>query len=269
VQELRELPIVTPTGAQVPLSQVAEVVIADGAPMLKSENARLNGWTFVDIRGRDLGSWISEAKQVVREQVELPAGYSLTWSGQYEYMERARERLNQVVPVTLAIIFLLLYLTFRSAGEALLVMLSLPFALVGGFWLIYLLGYNLSVAVAVGFIALAGVAAEFGVVMLVYLDNALKHWREEGRLNTLDDLKGAIEEGAVLRIRPKAMTVATIFAGLLPIMLFGGVGSEVMRRIAAPMVGGMITAPLLSLFVIPAIYLLWRQRGVRRGEQLG
>jgi len=260
VQKLRELPIVTPTGAQVPLEQVAEVVIADGAPMLKSENARLNGWTFVDIRGRDLGSWIDEAKVVVRDQVALPAGYSITWSGQYEYMERARERLSQVVPVTLAIIFLLLYLTFRRAGEALLVMLSLPFALVGGFWLIYLLDYNLSVAVAVGFIALAGVAAEFGVVMLVYLDNALADWRRQGRLNTVDDLKGAIEEGAVLRIRPKAMTVATIFAGLLPIMLLGGVGSEVMRRIAAPMVGGMITAPLLSLFVIPAIYLLWRQR---------
>ena len=260
VQKLRELPIVTPTGAQIPLEQVAEVVIADGAPMLKSENARLNGWTFVDIRGRDLGSWIDEAKQLVRDQVELPAGYSITWSGQYEYMERARERLTQVVPVTLAIIFLLLYLTFRRAGEALLVMLSLPFALVGGFWLIYLLDYNLSVAVAVGFIALAGVAAEFGVVMLVYLDNALADWRRQGRLNSVDDLKGAIEEGAVLRIRPKAMTVATIFAGLLPIMLLGGVGSEVMRRIAAPMVGGMITAPLLSLFVIPAIYLLWRQR---------
>ncbi|NBC47507.1 MAG: CusA/CzcA family heavy metal efflux RND transporter, partial [Gammaproteobacteria bacterium] len=266
VQELRDLPIVTPTGAQVPLSQVAEVVIADGAPMLKSENARLNGWTFVDIRGRDLGSWIEEAKQVVRDEVELPAGYSITWSGQYEYMARAQERLNQVVPVTLAIIFLLLYLTFRSAGEALLVMLSLPFALVGGFWLIYLLDYNLSVAVAVGFIALAGVAAEFGVVMLVYLDNALKQWRKEGRLSTVADLKAAIEEGAVLRIRPKAMTVATIFAGLLPIMLFGGIGSEVMRRIAAPMVGGMITAPLLSLFVIPAIYLLWRQRGLRSGD---
>jgi len=260
VQKLRELPIVTPTGAQIPLEQVAEVVIADGAPMLKSENARLNGWTFVDIRGRDLGSWIDEAKQLVRDQVELPAGYSITWSGQYEYMERARERLTQVVPVTLAIIFLLLYLTFRRAGEALLVMLSLPFALVGGFWLIYLLDYNLSVAVAVGFIALAGVAAEFGVVMLVYLDNALADWRRQGRLNSVDDLKGAIEEGAVLRIRPKAMTVATIFAGLLPIMLLGGVGSEVMRRIAAPMVGGMVTAPLLSLFVIPAIYLLWRQR---------
>ncbi len=262
LQKLRELPIVTATGAQVPLAQIAEVVITDGAPMLKSENARLNGWTFVDIRGRDLGSWIDEAQRIVREQVELPAGYSITWSGQYEYMQRANERLTQVVPVTLAIIFLLLYLTFRHAGEALLVMLSLPFALVGGFWLIYLLDYNLSVAVAVGFIALAGVAAEFGVVMLVYLDNALDQWRKEGRLNGIADLKAAIEEGAALRIRPKAMTVATIFAGLLPIMLLGGVGSEVMRRIAAPMVGGMITAPLLSLFVIPAVYLLWRQRAL-------
>ena len=260
LQKLRELPIVTPTGAQVPLAQVAEVLITDGAPMLKSENARLNGWTFVDIRGRDLGSWIAEARQVVRDQVALPPGYSIAWSGQYEYMQRANERLTQVVPVTLAIIFLLLYLTFRHAGEALMVMLSLPFALVGGFWLIYLLGYNLSVAVAVGFIALAGVAAEFGVVMLVYLDNALAERSKEGRLNGIADLKAAIEEGAVLRIRPKAMTVATIFAGLLPIMLLGGVGSEVMRRIAAPMVGGMITAPLLSLFVIPAVYLLWRQR---------
>jgi Cu(I)/Ag(I) efflux system membrane protein CusA/SilA len=269
VQKLRELPIVTPTGAQVPLAQVADVAIADGAPMLKSENARLNGWTFVDIRGRDLGSWIDEARRVVREQVELPPGYSLTWSGQYEYMERAQKRLAQVVPVTLAIIFLLLYLTFRRIGEALLVMLSLPFALVGGFWLIYLLGYNLSVAVAVGFIALAGVAAEFGVVMLVYLDNALEDRRREGRLRTVADLKSAIEEGAVLRIRPKAMTVATIFAGLLPIMLGGGIGSEVMRRIAAPMVGGMITAPLLSLFVIPAIYLLWQRRELAAARRAG
>ena len=259
VQKLRELPIVTPTGAQVPLAQVADVVIADGAPMLKSENARLNGWTFVDIRGRDLGSWIAEARQVVREQVDLPPGYSLTWSGQYEYMARAEERLAQVVPLTLAIIFLLLYLIFRSVTEALMVMLSLPFALVGGFWLVYLLGYNLSIAVAVGFIALAGVAAEFGVVMLVYLDNALKDRREAGRLASMRHLKAAIEEGAVQRIRPKAMTVATIFAGLLPIMMLGGVGSEVMRPIAAPMVGGMVTAPLLSLFVLPAIYLLWRQ----------
>ncbi len=267
-EKLRDLPIVTPTGARVALGQVAEIVIVDGPPMLKSENARLNGWTFVDIRDRDLGSYIVDAQAVVREQVTLPPGYSVTWSGQYEYMLRAQERLAQVVPVTLIIIFVLLYLAFRSTGEALLVMLTLPFALVGGVWLIYLLGYNLSVAVAVGFIALAGVAAEFGVVMLVYLDNALRQWREEGRLVGPDALHEAIMEGAVLRIRPKAMTVATIFAGLLPIMLGTGVGSEVMRRIAAPMVGGMITAPLLSLFVIPVVYLLWRGR-VGRGEAGG
>jgi Cu(I)/Ag(I) efflux system membrane protein CusA/SilA len=192
--------------------------------------------------------------------VDLPPGYSIAWSGQYEYMLRAQEKLAQVVPFTLVIIFVLLYLTFRRAREAWLVMLSLPFALVGGFWFVYLLDYNLSVAVAVGFIALAGVAAEFGVVMLIYLDNALKQFEGEGRLRNIDDLKAAITEGAVMRVRPKAMTVATIFAGLLPIMVGGGAGSEVMRRIAAPMVGGMVTAPLLSLFVIPAIYLVWRRR---------
>ncbi|MCF7989316.1 MAG: efflux RND transporter permease subunit [Thiohalocapsa sp.] len=260
VQSLRDLPIVTPGGAQIPLGQIAEVVIVDGPPMLKSENARLNGWTFVDIRGRDLGSWIAEAQQLVRDEVELPPGYSITWSGQYEYMLRAQERLTQVVPFTLIIIYVLLYMTFRRTGEAMLVMLTLPFALVGGFWLIYVLGYNLSVAVAVGLIALAGVAAEFGVIMLVYLDNTLKTWRDERRLSDERSLKDAIIEGAVMRVRPKAMTVATIFAGLLPIMLGAGVGSEVMRRIAAPMVGGMITAPLLSLFVIPAIYLMWQRR---------
>jgi Cu(I)/Ag(I) efflux system membrane protein CusA/SilA len=269
IQKLRKLPIVTPTGAQVPLAQVAEVVITDGAPMLKSENARLNGWTFVDIRGRDLGSWIAEARQVVRDEVALPPGYSLAWSGQYEYMERAQQRLAQVVPVTLAIIFLLLYLTFKRIGQALIVMLSLPFALVGGVWLIDLLDYNLSVAVAVGFIALAGVAAEFGVVMLVYLNSALAARRAEGQLRDIGDLKAAIEEGAVMRIRPKAMTVATIFAGLLPIMLGAGVGSEVMRRIAAPMVGGMITAPLLSLLVLPAIYLLVERSAVLRNGSDG
>ncbi len=269
VYKLREMPIVTPTGAHVTLGSVAEVVITDGAPLLKSENARLNGWTFVDIRGRDVGGYVQEAQQRVREEVELPPGYSLTWSGQYEYMLRAQERLAQVVPFTLAIIFVLLYLTFRRAAEAWLVMLSLPFALVGGFWLIYLLDYNLSVAVAVGFIALAGVAAEFGVVMLVYLDNALKDRRDLGRLGHEDDLKAVIMQGAVMRVRPKAMTVATIIAGLLPIMLGAGAGSEVMRRIAAPMVGGMITAPLLSLFVIPAIYLLWQRRLLARGETPG
>jgi Cu(I)/Ag(I) efflux system membrane protein CusA/SilA len=268
VEELRELPLVTPSGAQVPLGQVAEVAIVDGPPMLKSENARLNGWTFVDIRGRDLGSYVRQAQAQVREAVDLPPGYSISWSGQYEYMLRAQERLAQVVPLTLVIIFVLLYLIFRRAGEAWLVMLSLPFALVGGVWLIDLLGYNLSVAVAVGFIALAGVAAEFGVVMLVYLDNALKDRRAAGQLRDTADLKAAIIEGAVMRVRPKAMTVATIIAGLLPIMLGAGAGSEVMRRIAAPMVGGMVTAPLLSLFVIPAIYLIWRQREVGKEQDV-
>ena len=263
--KLRELPLVTASGAQVPLSQVADIRVVAGPPMLKSENARLNGWTFVDIQGTDLGSYVERARRAVADRVELPPGYSVTWSGQYEYMLRAQERLEQVIPLTLAVIFALLYLAFRRVGEAALVMLSLPFALVGGFWLVWALGYELSVAVAVGFIALAGVAAEFGVVMLIYLDNALEAHRTEGRLGTVADLRAAIMEGAVLRVRPKAMTVAVIIAGLLPIMLSGGTGSEVMQRIAAPMVGGMITAPLLSLFVVPVIYLLWKQRTLRLG----
>jgi len=258
LENLRDLPLITPTGAQIPLAQVAEVKIVDGPPMLKSENARLNGWTFVDIRDVDLGSYVAQAQQAVREQVELPAGYSITWSGQYEYMLRAQAKLNQVIPLTLLIIFVLLYLTFRHAGQAIIVMASLPFALVGGFWLIFLLDYNLSVAVGVGFIALAGVAAEFGVVMLVYLDNALKEREQQGPV-TLDVLREAIMEGAVMRVRPKAMTVAVIVAGLIPIFLGTGTGSEVMSRIAAPMIGGMITAPLLSLFVIPVVYLMWKQ----------
>jgi Cu(I)/Ag(I) efflux system membrane protein CusA/SilA len=261
LEKLRALPLVTPTGAQIPLAQVAKVKIVDGPPMLKSENGRLNGWTFVDIRDVDLGSYIEQARQAVRNQVELPQGYSISWSGQYEYMLRAQERLIQVVPLTLLIIFVLLYLAFRHAGEAVLVMASLPFALVGGFWLIFLLHYNLSVAVAVGFIALAGVAAEFGVVMLVYLDNALRERALTGAI-TEARLREAIMEGAVLRVRPKAMTVAVIVAGLLPIFLSAGTGSEVMSRIAAPMIGGMITAPLLSLFVIPVIYYMWKVRSV-------
>ncbi len=260
LEKLRELPIITPAGAQVTLAQIAEVNIVDGAPMLKSENARLNGWTFVDIRGVDIGSYVKQAQQVVSEQVSLPPGYSITWSGQYEYMLRAQEKLSTVIPFTLLVIFILLYLTFRNVSEALLVMLSLPFALVGGFWLIFLLGYNLSIAVGVGFIALAGVAAEFGVIMLVYLDNAWRDHRVEAGQAHERVLKAAIMEGAVMRVRPKAMTVAVIIAGLIPIMLGHGTGSEVMQRIAAPMVGGMITAPLLSLFVIPAIYLLMHRK---------
>ncbi len=267
--KLGELPLVTARGAQVPLSQVADIHVVEGPPMLKSENARLNGWIFVDLRDVDLGSYVAKAKRIVNEQVDPPPGYSITWSGQYEYLLRAQERLGRVIPLTLSVIFVLLFLTFRRVGEAALVMLSLPFALVGGFWLVWALGYELSVAVAVGFIALAGVAAEFGVVMLVYLDNALERYREEGRLSSVADLEAAIMEGAVLRIRPKAMTVAVVIGGLLPIMFSAGTGSEVMRRIAAPMVGGMMTASLLSLFVVPAIYLLWKQRTLALAPRRG
>ena len=262
VSKLRQLPLVTATGAQIPLSQIAEIKVVDGPPILKSENARLNGWVFIDIRGVDLGSYVDMARAIVMEQVELPPGYSITWSGQYEYMIRAQQKLRQVIPLTLSIIFVLLYLAFRHAGEALLVMLSLPFALVGGVWLVLLLDFNLSVAVTVGFLALAGVAAEFGVVMLVYLDNTLEAYRREGCLVSHGDLRDAVMEGAVLRVRPKAMTVAVIIGGLLPIMLSEGTGSEVMQRIAAPMIGGMVTAPLLSMFVLPAIYYLWKQRTI-------
>lgn len=264
--KLRALPIVTPTGAQIPLGQIARVEIVDGPDMLRSENGRLNGWTFVDIRGVDIGRYVAAAQVQVRDQVRLPPGYSITWSGQYEYMQRVEARLTQVVPLTLVIIFVLLYLIVRRLGEVWLVMLSLPFALVGGVWLIALLDYHLSVAVAVGFIALAGVAIEFGVVMLIYLDKALEERQGRGALCSVDDLKAAIMDGAVLRVRPKAMTVATLIVGLLPIMIGQGTGSEVMRRIAAPMLGGMLTAPLLSLFVIPAIYLVWRSRGLKRSN---
>ncbi|MCF3628572.1 efflux RND transporter permease subunit [Thalassospiraceae bacterium LMO-SO8] len=259
LDRLRALPIVTPRGQQLVLGDVADIRINDGPPMLRSENARLAGFVYVDLRGRDLGSAVREMQQRVSEQVDLPPGYSVTWSGQFEFLERASAKLKVVVPFTLLIILVLLYLTFKSFGEALLLMATLPFALVGGIWLLYGLGYNLSVAGVVGFIALAGVAAEFGVIMLLYLKQAWSSRIEQG-LTSEDDLLDAIREGAVLRVRPKAMTVAVILAGLLPIMWGVGTGSEVMQRIAAPMVGGMITAPLLSMFVIPAAYYLMRRR---------
>ncbi|ARU31480.1 CusA/CzcA family heavy metal efflux RND transporter [Sulfuriferula sp. AH1] len=258
LSQLQSLPIITDSGATVPLSAVAEVKIVDGPPMLKSENSRPSGWVYVDIRGRDLGSYVAEAQRIVRDKVKLPPGYSIAWSGQFEYLERASKRMAMVVPLTLSIILLLLYLTFQRASEALLIIATLPFALIGGFWLIYLLGYNMSVAVAVGFIALAGVAAEFGVIMLLYLDQAINRYQAEGRLNSRQRLMEAIIEGAVLRVRPKAMTVMVIVAGLLPIMFGSDTGSEIMQRIAAPMIGGMITAPLLSMFVVPVVYLLWK-----------
>jgi Cu(I)/Ag(I) efflux system membrane protein CusA/SilA len=252
---LRQLPIVTERGQRLVLADVADVKVTDGPPMLRSENARLSGWIYVDVRGRDLSGVVREMQREVAAKVQLPPGYSISWSGQFEYLERATQKLKLVVPFTLLIIFVLLYLTFRRIDEALLIMATLPFALVGGVWLLWALGYNLSVAGAVGFIALAGVAAEFGVIMLLYL----KHAWEERSADTEAELHRAIEHGAVMRVRPKAMTVAVILAGLFPIMWGGGTGSEVMQRIAAPMVGGMITAPLLSMFLVPAAYLLLRR----------
>lgn len=258
LEKLRTLPVVTERGQRLVLSDVADIRVADGPPMLRSENARLSGWVYVDIRDRDLRSAVQDMQQAVAKQVKLPPGYSISWSGQFEFLERATAKLKVVVPFTLLIIFVLLYLTFGALGEALLIMATLPFALVGGIWLLYLLSYNLSIAGAVGFIALAGVSAEFGVIMLLYLKNAWLERADQGKTSEAD-LLDAIREGAVLRVRPKAMTVAVILAGLLPIMWSTGTGSEVMQRIAAPMVGGMITAPLLSMFVIPAAYLLMRR----------
>jgi Cu(I)/Ag(I) efflux system membrane protein CusA/SilA len=267
LEGLRNLPVVTPAGSRIPLGAVADIRVEAGPAMIKSEDARPNGWTFVDIKGRDLGSYVQEAQEKVLQQVDLPAGYSISWSGQYEYMVRAKERLQTVVPVTLAIIVLLLYLNFRKFSEVAIIMGTLPLALIGGFWLLYLLGYNMSVAVGVGFIALAGVAVEIGVVMLVYLNQALERHKatafREGRKLTIDEVRVAVTEGALLRVRPIMMTVAAIIAGLLPIMLGGGTGSEVMRRIAAPMVGGMISATVLTLVVLPAVFLLWKSHNLK------
>jgi copper/silver efflux system protein len=267
LEALRALPIVAPTGAHVTLADVAQVEVADGPAMIRSENARPSGWVFVDLQGRDLGGYVEEARRRVAEELELPPGYSLAWSGQYEYLERAAERLKVVVPLTLAIIVLLLYLNFRNARDVLLILGTLPFALVGGVWLLFLLDYDLSIAAAVGFIALAGVAAETGVVMVMYLEHAWGARRSaaaaEGRAPTRLELRDAIVEGALLRLRPKLMTVITVIVGLLPIMWGTGTGSEVMRRIAAPMVGGMVSATVLTLVIIPSLYLIVNGRKLR------
>jgi len=271
LEKLRNLPIVTPGGARIPLAEVADIRVDDGPGMIKTENARLNGWIYVDIEGRDLGSYVNDAQRVVREQVQLPPGYSVAWSGQYEYLVRAKQQLATVLPVTLAIIVLLLYLNFRRFTEVIVIMGTLPLALVGGFWLLYLLDYNMSVAVGVGFIALAGVTVEIGVIMLVYLNQALQRHialaEADGRSLSLAEVRSAVVDGALLRVRPIMMTVSTIIVGLLPIMLGSGTGSEVMRRIAAPMVGGMISATLLTLVVIPAVFLIWKRRSVRSDPQ--
>ena len=262
--KLKDLPLITPNGARIALADVADIRYEDGPPMIKTENARPNGWVFVDIEQRDLGSYVSEAQQVVAEQLQLPAGYSLAWSGQYEYMERAKARLSIVTPITLVIIMLLLYFSFRRLQEMFIIMATLPLAMVGGLWLMLILGFNFSIAVGVGFIALSGVAVEIGVIMLVYLNQSWDFKKQDAqdqqRQLTADDLQLAISEGAGLRVRPVMMTVLTVIIGLIPIMYGSGTGSEVMQRIAAPMIGGMSSALLLTLLVLPAIFKLWKSR---------
>lgn len=266
----RQVLVPTMSGALIPLGQLAQISLEKGPPSIRTENALLSAYIFVDIRGRDIGSYVKDAQQAVREQVRFQPGYYVTWSGQFEYMERAKERLKIVVPLTLLIIFVLLYLNFKRLTETMIVMLSVPFALIGGVWLMYWLGYNMSVAVAVGFIALAGVAAETGVIMLIYLDHAYRELKEQrerdGKPFSVTDLYQAVMEGAVERVRPKMMTVVAIMAGLLPIMWSSGTGSEVMRRIAAPMVGGMVSSTFLTLIVIPAIYALVKQITIDKQE---
>jgi Cu(I)/Ag(I) efflux system membrane protein CusA/SilA len=262
----REVLVPTEGGAMIPLGQIAKVSISKGAPSIRTENALLSAYIYVDTRESDLGGFVKIAQAAVSDQVKFPPGYYATWSGQFEYMERATAKMKIVIPITLLLIFLLLYMNFKRVTESLVVMLSVPFALVGGVWLLWLLDYNLSVAVAVGFIALAGVAAETGVVMLIYLEHA---WQEvqarctsAGRSPTASDLQAAIMHGAVERVRPKMMTVVAIMAGLLPILWSSGTGSEVMRRIAAPMVGGMISSAVLTLLVIPVIFALIKNRNI-------
>ena len=263
-EKLKRVLIPTSNGAQVPLAQLAELRLASGPAMIRDEDAQLAGYVLVDMAGRDIGSYVEEAKRKVAEQVQLPAGYTLTWSGQYEFIQRAKEKLMYVVPLTLLIIFILLYINLRSATKCGIVLLAIPFSMIGAIWLVYLLGYNMSVAVWVGIIALAGVDAETGVIMLLYLDQAYEKWRKSGHMRNVEDLREAITEGAVKRIRPKMMTVMAILVGLLPIMWSHGAGADVMKRIAAPMIGGVISSFLLELMVYPAIYHVWRGRALRR-----
>ncbi|MHB1093417.1 efflux RND transporter permease subunit [Thiobacillus sp.] len=263
MEALAESRIATPSGIQVPLGTIARLKITDGPAEIKSENGRLTGYVYLDIEGRDLGGYVEAAKQAVDTQVKVPPGYAIAWSGQYANLQHARQKLQWLIPFTVLLVLLLLYLHFREPVKVLLVAICLPFSLVGGFWLVYWLGYNLSVAVGVGFIALAGVAAEFGVVMLLYIDKAVEEARQsDGQLADRVALRQAIIQGALMRVRPKVMTVAVIVAGLLPVMFSDGAGSEAMKRIAAPLVGGMLTAPLLSLFVIPALYWIWQERSI-------
>ena len=262
-EQLALLPVITPSGQRISLADVADVYVQDGPPGIKSENARLNGWAFIDIEGVDIGRYVEHAQEVLATELALPEGYSITWSGQYEYMQRAKAKLTYVVPLTLLIIVVLLYLNFRNMVEVAIIVGTLPMAIIGSLWLMYLQGYNFSVAVGVGFIALAGVAVEIGVIMLVYLNQAYQAMLAKHKEPSVDALRQAVLEGAGLRVRPVMMTAATIIVGLLPIMYGTGTGSEVMSRIAAPMVGGMMSAVILTLLVLPVVYFLWRKQSIK------
>jgi Cu(I)/Ag(I) efflux system membrane protein CusA/SilA len=267
VESVSLLPLLTANGQSIALADVANIYLEDGPPGIKSENARLNGWSYIDIQDVDVGTYVRAAQQVVADNIQLPPGYTLNWSGQYEYMERAKERLKVAVPFTLAIIVILLYLNFKSFVEVTLIMATLPLAPIGGLWLMYLNGYNFSVAVAVGFIALAGVAVEIGVIMLVYLNQSYQQMLEQCEADAVTPSKPlllhSVMEGSVMRVRPVMMTATATIAGLLPILFATGTGSEVMSRIAAPMVGGMLSAVFLTLLVLPSFYFLWRSVGLR------
>jgi len=259
LEAINRIMVSTPLGMQIPIGQIAEIKTIPGPPSIRDENGSLAGFVFVDIKERDIGSYVKEAKKAIQEQIELPPGYRLVWAGQFQYMERAKEKLKIMVPFTLLIIFILLYMNFESITKTLIVILSVPFSLVGSVLILYLLDYHMSVAVWVGIIALAGVAAETGVIMLVYIDEAYERRKKAGQMQTLKDLQEAVMEGAVKRVRPKIMTVSAIIAGLLPIMWSQGTGSEVMQRIAAPMIGGMLSSTILTLIVIPVLYMLVKQ----------
>jgi len=261
-EAIKRIMVPTPLGMQIPISQIAEIKIVSGPPSIRDENGSLAGFVFIDVKGRDIGSYVKDAKKVIREKIKLPAGYRLIWAGQFQYMERAKEKLKIMVPLTLLIIFILLYINFDSISKTLIVFTAMPFALVGSILILYLLDYNMSVAVWVGIIALAGVAAETGVIMLVYLDEAYEREKLAGQMQTIKDLHEAVIAGAVKRVRPKIMTVSAIIAGLLPIMWSHGTGSEVMRRIAAPMIGGMVSSTLLTLIIIPVLYMMVKQREI-------
>ena len=257
-EQLRRVLVATPTGVQVPLAQLAELKLTMGPPVIKSEAAEPVGYVYVDVAGRDLGGYVKEAQKVVEEKVTIPNGYHLVWSGQYEYMQRAQQRLTYVIPLTLFIVFVLLYLNTGSIPKVVIVLLAVPFSMIGAVWMLVLLDYNLSVAVWVGIIALLGVDAETGVIMLLYLDHAYERMKRLGRMKSLEELKEAVIEGAVLRVRPKMMTVMAIVMGLLPIMWSSGAGSDVMKRIAAPMIGGILTSFVMELLVYPVVFTLWK-----------